>query len=477
MCVFSFDLLRDYLMAELKQSRAKLLAVAAAVLVFLSTGMRICPQSPSSSLAGKLANLHSVPLAEVTRPVREFPPTEALMLPAKLQLPLSQPTLLIALPVIDAATPSIEPASQSDPAAPAVTTTLSAEEVQSLPASGRRWEDFVLDTPASAAPAGSSETSLRGAGEQSSDVSVDGASIQLAFGGGSSTSPGSAAQSSSGQGLAEPSGMARAWSGGRSFAVSEAAVRSVQVVSGNAGADGARAAGGRVNVETQRGSAGFHGQGFLFDRQNTWGARNPFTQWVQQTAPATANTVPVFTPAPFTPPDHEIKWGIGAGSQIRRKKLSWFAALDSYDRNDPALSTVKWPGNFFAQPTNDQVQLLGAQLETNNNSALAQYSKMLQTLDGLLGPSPRTATQYTAFARIDWQAAERHRLTLEGTGADWNAPGGGLTRVSETYGKSQPGIGPGQPAMAACPLGSLPDTQPAGRHPGLHWTHHPKRKA
>ena len=36
--------------------------------------------------------------------------------------------------------------------------------------------------------------------------------------------------------------------------------------------------------------------------------------------------------------------------------------------------------------------------------------------------------------RIDWQAAERHRFTLEGIGADWNAPGGGLTRVSETYG-------------------------------------------
>ena len=25
----------------------------------------------------------------------------------------------------------------------------------------------------------------------------------------------------------------------------------------------------------------------LFDRQNTWGARNPFTRWVTRTAPAT----------------------------------------------------------------------------------------------------------------------------------------------------------------------------------------------
>ena len=59
---------------------------------------------------------------------------------------------------------------------------------------------------------------------------------------------------------------------------------------------------------------------------------------------------------------------------------------------------------------------------------------MLETLDGLLGPAPRTAPQWTGFARIDWQAAERHHFTLEGIGANWNSPGGGLTRVSETYG-------------------------------------------
>jgi hypothetical protein len=59
---------------------------------------------------------------------------------------------------------------------------------------------------------------------------------------------------------------------------------------------------------------------------------------------------------------------------------------------------------------------------------------MLETLAGLLGPAPRTATQWAGFGRLDWQAAERHRFTLEGIGAHWNSPGGGLTRVSETYG-------------------------------------------
>ena len=132
-----------------------------------------------------------------------------------------------------------------------------------------------------------------------------------------------------------------------------------------------------MDVETQRGSNGLHGQGFIFDRQNTWGARNPFTQWVKESAPATSTLVPVFTGLPFTPPEHEITWGIGAGSHVLRDRLFWFAALDNNRRNNPALSTVKWPTNFFAQPSNDQMQLLGAQVGTSTISALAKYSQML----------------------------------------------------------------------------------------------------
>jgi Carboxypeptidase regulatory-like domain len=333
---------------------------------------------------------------------------------------------------------------QNDPVSSAVATTISSSELQSLPATGRNWEEFAIDTPASAAEPGSTQVALRGAVQQDVDTSVDGASTKLAFGSASGSSPGSQAQSTSGQGMSESQGMAQVWSGGR-YSVSEAAVRSMQTVAGNVEAEGAHASGGRINVETQRGSNGMHGQGFYFDRQNTWGARNPFTQWVQETAPATTIAVPVFTAQPYTPPDHEITWGFGAGSRIRRDKLFWFAALDSLRRNDPAISTVKWPGDFFAQPTNDQMQLLGAQLGTSTNAALAKYSQMLETLDGLLGPAPRVASQWGGFARLDWQAAERHRFALEEIGAHWDSPGGGLTRVSETYGNHS--LGSSQASM------------------------------
>ncbi|HME58933.1 MAG TPA: hypothetical protein VKF63_11395, partial [Terracidiphilus sp.] len=102
--------------------------------------------------------------------------------------------------------------------------------------------------------------------------------------------------------------------------------------------------------------------------------------------------------------------------------------------NPPCTETT----GFFAQPSNDQMQVLSARLGLSSVNpvaeGLAAYSTMLETLAGLLGPAPRTAQQWTGFGRLDWQAAERHRITVEGIGARWNSPGGGLTSLSENYG-------------------------------------------
>lgn len=228
--------------------------------------------------------------------------------------------------------------------------------------------------------------------------------------------------------------MGQAWTSGHNFTVSEAAIGGIGIVAGDTDAGDARTSGSRTSIRTRRGGDSLHGQAFLFDQRHFLGAQNPTSDWVQQTAPATYSTVPVFTAAPYTPTDLDLRWGFGLGSRIPHRRIFWFVALDGYNRNYGGVSSVRWPENFFAQPSNDQVQLLGAQLGTNNTAALAQYSQMLQTLDGLLGPVSRTARQFTGFARIDWQTGERHHFTVEGTGADWNAPGGGFTRVSENFG-------------------------------------------
>lgn len=320
-----------------------------------------------------------------------------------------------------AAAPSAEMATAAEP------TTLSGEQLQALPASGRRWQEFVLDRPVASSPPGDGdESASRSAVQEPGAVTVDGASRRLAFG---DTGSWLRARGSS---MSMPS-------------VSEAAIREVTVTEGEAGAASSRAAGGLLNVETRSGGNRLHGQGFLFDRQNNWGARNPFTQWIQETQAGTSITTPVFTPEPFTPPDHERTWGTGLGGYILRNRLFWFGALDGFDRNDPGVAMVKHPylcanatcseqTGFFVQPTNDDLQVLGARVGLNGVNAIHAYSGMLETLAGLLGPAPRTGAQRTAFGRLDWQAGERHRFALEGTSGRWDSPGGGVSRVSETLG-------------------------------------------
>jgi hypothetical protein len=403
-------------------------------------------------------------------------PLQALLLTARLtQIPAA--ISVQAAPAVQPPTASQSPAKPTQPASPAnpplstIATTTTAAELQSLPVSGRRWQDFVLDNaPTSATPAGGqAEISLRGSGRPV-ESAVDGVSRTLAFGATSGSGQISSGQGPLGAGGSDPAGTPQVGAGGHGLSFSESAIRAVQTAGGNVEA-ATRAAGGRMNVETQRGTDALRGQGFVFNRQNAWGAQNPYTRWVKETTPATLTAVPVFTPVSFTPPDRETTWGVGVGGRIRRDKLFWFAALDSTNRNDAGLSMVKHPyllqpepsntcanppcnevTGFFAQPSNDQMQVLSARLGLSSVNPVAEgvaaYSCILETFGGstadcpsgwpvgspLLGPAPRTAQQWTGFGRLDWQATERNRFMLEAIGAHWNSPGGGLTRVSENYG-------------------------------------------
>jgi hypothetical protein len=328
----------------------------------------------------------------------------------------SEPAVVSGVGSSQPSTPPIEPvpaqiSSAQIEAAPDSTQSLNAAQLQALPLPGRDWRNFVLDTPAELNSADSDlhAAPLHGA----SQVTVDDSPIQLAFG-----SIGNRPSRNADSTLMSPTS-------------GEASISSVQVT--EAGERGIR-----TNVVTQRGSQGLHGQVFLFDRQNLLGARNPFTQWVQETSAATHTTVPAFASLPFSPGDREALWGAGAGGVLHKHRLLWFAALDGYERNDPAVSTVKHPDNFFAQPSNDQMQLLSAQLRLSSadpvSAGLAAYSSLLESLAGLLGPTQRSTSQLSGFGRLDWQAAERHRFTFESSGARIDSPGGGFTRASETYG-------------------------------------------
>jgi hypothetical protein len=346
--------------------------------------------------------------------------------------------------------PRIAAASQQpSPTDSATTTTVSATQLQSLPMGGRRWQEFLSNTPATSAAANSAEPAYR-ANQESAQITIDGASTRLAFGVAAGVEPPS-------QDAAEqPDSSSQSWNGRRGFGVSEAAVHEVTAAAGNVAARVMHAAGGETGIRTESGANPLHGQAFLFDRQNSWGARNPFTTWLQNTGSAAA---PSFASLPYTPSDHEMIFGLGVGGRIRRNKLFWFAAVDSYHRNDPGLATAKYAigtnaygdcAGLFCPPTGAQTTLLSAQLGESTTLAYNDYMGVprsgltaagLEQLAGLLGPAARSEAQWTGFGRIDWQASERQRFALEAIGSRWNAPGAGLTRVSEAEGNHSFGSG------------------------------------
>ncbi|MGA7856985.1 MAG: carboxypeptidase-like regulatory domain-containing protein, partial [Terracidiphilus sp.] len=346
--------------------------------------------------------------AIVARPANNIAAVEVAVRAARIAMQLA-----LAAGQAAVASPRINNQESSAPAG-----TVTAAQLQSLPVTGRDWQNFVLDSPAAAIQAQSGAQMALGVDSRS--VTVDGANIRLAFGG-----SGVGRMSSRRASLIGPG-------------ASEASIRELQTAAGNEPSSGDRASANTASIETRRGTNALHGQASVFNRRNLWGAQNPFTQWVKETALPTLTTVPAFTPTPYTPSDRETTWDFGIGGQIRRNKLFWFAAVDSFERNDPGISTVKHPDNFFVQPANDQMQVLSARLGLSSANpvaaGVAAYSNMLETLGGLLGPAPRTSAQWTGFGRVDWAAAERHHFTLEGTGAQLDAPGGGLTSTSETYG-------------------------------------------
>jgi hypothetical protein len=450
-------------MAELNRSWIKPLLLTA---LLIGAGMIACAQS-SGSLTGKVTDWYAQPLDGATVVVRnETTGAEARTTstkdgryrfaklgPGEYTLEAVNPQLgrahvdgiLVAaghearvLAALQMTLPQRAPIQAAfhdmDPATPVVTTTLTGEQVQQLPLTGRRWQDFEMETPtASTQTGGESPAALRGAVQQPTETTIDGASQTLAFG----------AQGKS------------AFGGGGALAgMSSSAIREVQTTAGNVEVEDERAAAGTVRVESMRGSNGLHGQGFFFDRQNAWGAQNPFTTREVETPAVSQIAIPTFASVPYTPVDDEFTFGIGLGGHIRRDRLFWFAAVDGYRRDDPGLAMVKHPylaepagtpqAGFFAQPSSDQMTVLCARLELTaqsqpacNNAivqGLAAYSSMLGTLAGLLGPAPRTAQQWVGFGRLDWQATERHHFTAESIGALWNSPGGGLTGVSENYG-------------------------------------------
>lgn len=324
---------------------------------------------------------------------------------------------------------------------PDFTSNMTAQAINNLPINGRRWSDLTLLTPGAVSDSnGFGLLSIRGMSPLLNNVTIDGADDNQAY-------------------FSEERGRTR-----EGYSTPQVAVQEFQVNTGVYSAEYGRALGGVINSVTKSGTNQIHGQLYFYDRDNDWGAKNPFTK-LTTFDPATATT----TTAQYKPVDWRKQWGFGVGGPLVKDKLFWFYTYDGYRRNFPGTAIASSPATFYATPdaalpadainpdTNmpwtcadiitaagkgsglpkdldQQACVLQARLGLPSYaSAVALYNTDIAALSSVLGPVHRTGDQTINMPKLDWQINEKNRLSLIYNRLRWDSPGGVQTQATNSY--------------------------------------------
>src|SRR5579859_3242534 len=213
-------------------------------------------------------------------------------------------------------------APQINTTSPEFAPTLNQVAISNLPSNGGRWSNFSLLTPGVVSDSNAfGLLSFRGISTLLNNNTIDGADNNQSF-------------------FSEERGRTRI-----GYSTPKAAVEEFQVNTSNYSSEYGRSAGGVVNTVTKSGTNAIHGEAYFYDRDNVWGAANPFTQIAVQTAPG------VFTPTNFKPTDWRKIAGFQVGGPILKDKLFFSVTYDWYRHNFPGTAVTSNPNAFFAQPT------------------------------------------------------------------------------------------------------------------------------
>jgi outer membrane receptor protein involved in Fe transport len=317
---------------------------------------------------------------------------------------------------------------------PEISETITSKEILDLPLNGGRWSDLALLTPGTVSDGnGFGLIVFRGISPLLNNVQIDGADDNQAF-------------------FSEERGRTR-----EGYSTSQIGIAEFQVNTGVYSAEFGRAAGGVINSITKSGTNDIHGQAYFFDRDNAWGAINPFTTLTSVQEPSTGGPPTIVTGVPFRPKDWRKRWGFGAGGPLVRDKLFWFYAYDQYRRDFPGVAKPGSPSAFFNQwadlgTPGSSAGDVGAQALANRvyggNYALgaAHYDQLLygtvvSSLTGLTGPgllddlgtTPRTGDEVLNMPKLDWQINDKQHLSLLYHRLRWDSPGGVQTQTSNNY--------------------------------------------
>lgn len=289
-----------------------------------------------------------------------------------------------------------------------------SHEISNLPINNGRWTSFALLTPGAVNDSnGFGLLSFRGISPLLNNSTVDGGDNNQAF-------------------FSEERGRTRI-----GYTIPKAAVQEFQVNTSNYSSEYGRAAGAVINTATKSGSNQFHGEVYYFDRDNDWGATNPFTT-------LTVNQGGTFVTTPYKPVDERKIYGFQIGGPILKDRLFFSFAFDRYDKNYPGTAKAGSPAAFFATPTAASINTL-AQRENNlfptqapTAAQLAQaatdYSDGLNGLLSETGSVPRKGQATIFLPKIDWTINSRNHATFEVNRMRWGSPAGIQTQASNTFG-------------------------------------------
>lgn len=327
---------------------------------------------------------------------------------------------------------------------PDISAVLSVKNLQDLPLNGGRWSDMTLLTPAAVGDAnGFGLIAFRGISPILNNIEIDGADDNQAY-------------------YSEERGRTR-----EGYSTSKYMVQEFQVNTGVYSAEFGRAAGGVVNAVTKSGSNVIHGIAYFSDRDNTWGAYNPFTTNTVNVGTATS---PSFSTSAYKPIDWRKEWGFDAGGPLMKNKLFWFYGYAQYKRNFPGTAKANTPANVFMLPdaapitgsvcnltgsnagymsgltptyttgqniyaVDQQACELAARLHYTSYAAGASaYSNQLVNLLSDLGSVHRTGDEVLNTPKIDWHINDRHTLSVLFHRLRWDSPGGVQTQATNNYG-------------------------------------------
>lgn len=293
--------------------------------------------------------------------------------------------------------------------------------IDNLPINGRRWSNFAVLTPGVTTDStGFGQLSFRGVALTQNNNTVDGADNNQVF-------------------FAQERGGTRA-----GYSTTQAAIEEFQVNNSNYSVEYGRAAGGVVNTVTKSGTNQLHGELFFYDRDNDFGATNPFTLITTQTASGT------FVSQTQKLKDWRKQFGFGVGGKLLRDRLFWFYAFDDYIRNFPLVAQAGSPNAFFAAsdvalPTGKACGgtgtaapstadaaacTLGTNLGLGYAAASTQYNAGLAGLLTEVGIVPRKVQQAINFPKLDWLITPSEHFSIEYNRLRWTAPAGVSTSTT-----------------------------------------------